>query len=131
MLQQAAVPRTTGGAILIVEDDATMRQTLEELLQDHGYGVITAAGGFEALYQLENQPTPRLILLDLMMGLMSGWEFRQRQRQNPRLADIPTIVVSGVPDLETQAERLGAAGFVAKPVDVARLLAAIDQCASV
>lgn len=119
----------TSGGVLIIEDDPDMRESLAELLAGEGYQVATAAGGFEALYQLSSAPPPRVILLDLMMGLMSGWEFRERQKQDARFADIPTVIVSAVSDLEHHAQVLGASDYLCKPIDVQRLLRVIAQFA--
>lgn len=117
------------GGVLVIEDDAAMRESLAEVLSGEGYRVSTAAGGFEAFYQLDGAAPPRVILLDLMMGLMSGWEFRQRQKRDPRLAEIPTVIVSAVGDLEHQARSLDAADYVPKPVDIARLLRVVARFA--
>lgn len=115
--------------ILIIEDDPAIRESLAEILVDEGYEVATAAGGFEALAYLQHRPLPRLILLDLMMGLMSGWEFRQRQRQDPRLAQIPTVVISAVSDLATHAQRLGTSSFLPKPVNIPALIEIVRRYA--
>jgi len=81
-----------------VEDEKDLRELLAEVLQDHGYTVATAANGREALDRLASGPLPALILLDLMMPVMTGWEFRRRQIQDVRIAAIPVIAFSGVAD---------------------------------
>ncbi len=108
--------------ILVVEDDPVMRDSLCEILEAEGYHAHAASGGFEALLYLDTRPVPGLILLDLFMGMMSGWEFRRRQLAAPRVAHIPVLIVSGAPDLERQAVLLDAVGYVPKPVDVGLLL---------
>jgi CheY-like chemotaxis protein len=107
--------------VLIVEDEVMTRDALMELLRKDGRAIITAGDGQEALQHLSNIPRPSLILLDLMMPRMDGWEFLRRQSADPAIAGIPTIALSG--------SRLpaGAKHQLAKPVDVERLLALVDQ----
>ena len=83
--------------ILVVEDHDSARTALTKLLSSTGYDVVEAPNGSEALAQLATGPRPDLILLDLMMPVMDGWEFMKRQRRDWHLCTIPTIVVSGVP----------------------------------
>ncbi len=80
--------------ILVVEDDLSTREALSMLLSAEGYGVSTAADGVAALEQLRDGQRPGLILLDLMMPLMDGWQFRHEQLRDPSLANIPVIVCS-------------------------------------
>jgi CheY-like chemotaxis protein len=102
--------------VLIIEDDDDTREALVELLAIEGHPSITTTNGREALHELEAGLRPCLILLDLMLPVMSGWEFRRQQLLDPRWADIPIIIVSGANDLPAQAERLGATAFLAKPI---------------
>jgi two-component system, chemotaxis family, chemotaxis protein CheY len=116
--------------ILIIEDDELTREGLSELLQAEGYKVSAAAGGFEAMYLLERD-RPAVILLDLIMGIMSGREFRQRQVADPRFAHIPVILISGTPDLSQQAEQLGVGRYLPKPFEPRQLLALVrESCRS-
>src|SRR5262245_26845005 len=86
-------------AVLVVEDSIDTRDSLAFLLRSvGGYQVSTAANGQEALDRLRAGPRPGLILLDLLMPTMDGWEFCHRLRQDPALASIPVVVVSGVGD---------------------------------
>ena len=80
----------TGQAVLVVEDDAAARQALVLLLGTEGYAVSAAANGQEALAFLRTRPPPDLILLDLMMPVMDGYEFRRVQRQDAALARSPS-----------------------------------------
>jgi CheY-like chemotaxis protein len=109
------------GPLLIVEDEAATRDTLTELLGKDGREIVTASDGQEALERLTKVPRPCLILLDLMMPRMNGWEFLQRKAADPLIANIPTIVLSG------SGRPAGAVHQLAKPVDVERLMALIDQ----
>ena len=82
------------GRVLIVEDERDIREALAEALAYEGYDVAVAANGREALRALRGGPRPDVILLDLVMPEMSGWEFRQVQAHDPALAGIPVVVVS-------------------------------------
>src|SRR4051812_39456009 len=94
--------------ILIVEDDTELRETLGEILQEEGYHVAGVGNGREALDHLRQSDPPCLILLDLMMPVMSGWEFRDQQRQDPDLAGVPVAILSGVRNGGTQLAALDA-----------------------
>ena len=107
--------------VLIVEDEVTTRDALTEVLGREGREIIAASDGQEALVRLREVPRPRLILLDLMMPRMDGWEFLRRQSADPSIAGIPTIVLSG------SKLPAGAKHQLAKPVNVSRLQALVDQ----
>jgi len=109
-------------SILIVEDDETIRESLGELLQDEGYGVSFAEHGAAALRRLEGAPPPALILLDLMMPVMNGWEFRRQQLLRPELAQIPVVIVSGLSNDDAQLRTLAATAVLPKPIEIPRLL---------
>jgi CheY-like chemotaxis protein len=108
--------------ILVVEDDLSTREALSLLLSAEGYGVSTAADGVAALDQLRGGQTPGLILLDLMMPIMDGWQFRQEQLDDPQLADIPVIVCSAAGRVGQRAASLQALAYLDKPVDPSALL---------
>ena len=82
------------GRVLVIEDERDIRDALAEALSYEGYDVAVAANGREALRALRGGPLPDVILLDLVMPEMSGWEFRQVQIHDPALAGIPVVVVS-------------------------------------
>ncbi len=103
--------------ILVIEDDAGVRETLCHLLAEHGYQAIGAENGRQALDRLQELAPPGLILLDLSMPVMNGWEFRKRQMNDPRLVVIPIVVISGEEELRDKAQALGVEGYLAKPVD--------------
>jgi CheY-like chemotaxis protein len=109
--------------VLVVEDDDLTRDVLRLLLQRAGCRVTTAAHGREALACLQ-AARPDLILLDLMMPVMSGWEFRERQRQDAALAAIPVVVLTAAADPESAAP-LAAAAYLSKPVEPLDLLEAV------
>jgi CheY-like chemotaxis protein len=81
--------------ILIVDDDSDLRDSLVELIRDEGFAVEAATSGLEALDRLRWGLRPCVILLDLQMGVMTGWEFRKEQKKDPELADIPVIAMTG------------------------------------
>jgi CheY-like chemotaxis protein len=109
------------GPLLIVDDEIAVRDTLTELLGTDGREIVTASDGQEALERLTEVPRPCLILLDLMMPRMNGWEFLERKSADRTIADIPTIVLSG------SGRPAGALHQLCKPVDVERLSALVDQ----
>jgi CheY-like chemotaxis protein len=106
--------------VMIVEDNEDMRDMMALALKLVGIVVTTASNGREALAIMQNQPPPCLILLDLMMPVMDGWELRAALSQDPRLAAVPVIVVSAL--TREPARDLGAAHYLAKPVDLDKLV---------
>lgn len=117
--------------VLVVDDDPFIREVLVELLEDEGYSVTQATNGLEAMQTLQqhlNQPC--LILLDLMMPRMNGWEFRAAQQQMPNLAAIPVVTISAHADLLQTIHRLDAAEHLSKPLDIDRLLAIVKRYCS-
>lgn len=111
--------------ILIVEDDADLREMMAQLLILEGYRAEAVANGRDALEYLRRGDRPDLILLDLMMPVMDGWEFRRRQREDPALAGVPVVVLSALD--HTRAADLGGTAFLKKPLDFDRLLELVRQ----
>jgi signal transduction histidine kinase len=111
---------STGLRLMLVEDDPSIRDTLAEMLEDEGYAVTTATNGREALDTLHQGIPPDVILLDLMMPVMDGWEFRVEQRADPMLAAIPLLAMSA--DLSAKARAIAADAYVRKPIDFPELL---------
>lgn len=107
--------------ILVVDDDAGSRNALTTLLKDEGFTVVGLPGGREALEYLRASPPPKLIVLDLMMPDVDGWDLRHAQKQDPRLAAIPVIAVSAAGKL------LDADAQFRKPLDYEQFLAAVRQ----
>src|SRR5437870_3596549 len=118
-------------SILIVEDENPIRNVITEILEDEGYQVASARNGLEALTYLHQHAHPHLILLDLGMPIMTGWEFCEQQQRDPTLATIPVIVMSALPDLNRKAAALKAADCLDKPVDIDTLLDTIARFAPV
>ncbi|HEX9148342.1 MAG TPA: response regulator [Thermoanaerobaculia bacterium] len=113
--------------VLVVEDDPELLGSLASFLQGEGYTVECARHGLEALGRLRGGCRPDVILLDLMMPIMTGWEFRDAQRQDSELSRIPVIVVSGMNDSEQHAAWLEADGYVRKPIPVETLIETLNR----
>ena len=117
----------TAHRIMVVDDDEDIRASLIELIEDHGYEAVGAAHGRDALERLRGQEqTPCVILLDLMMPVMDGWEFRQQQRSDPALASIPVVVISAYRHRPSVTE-LDAADYLNKPVQFDNLLEVVRR----
>lgn len=112
--------------ILVVDDDDTIRETVAEALQLDGFNVETARNGAEALAAVRERP-PSGIVLDLMMPIMTGWQFLERCRANHLCNGIPIVVMSAYSKLPEEASRLGVKGCIAKPFDLDVLLGAIER----
>lgn len=112
------------GAVLIVEDDEDIRADLATILQLKGYSVFEAANGSEALAHLRQHPAPNVVLLDLMMPVMNGWELRAAMKGDPELARIPVIIMSGA---GRESERVEADAVLFKPFELANLLELVGR----
>jgi len=121
---RAPLGENSSSLVLVVDDNPEIRSSFKELLEDEGYRVAEVADGREALDYLRSQERPKLILLDLMMPVMDGWQFRAEQKKNPALASIPVIVISAVADVaaEIDAERV-----LTKPLNPEVLLGAVAR----
>jgi CheY-like chemotaxis protein len=113
--------------ILIVEDDVDVREALATFLECEGYDVLEAGHGGEALRRLRQAHDVGLILLDLMMPVMNGWEFRAEQTKDPAIASIPVVVVTADHSAVDQAAEVGAAGCLVKPIELTELLAYVGR----
>ncbi len=109
-------------SILVVDDDPDIREALVDVLTDHGYSARAVANGREALDYLRGGARPSLILLDLMMPVMDGLQFRQEQVGDPELRELPVFVISAGNDVSQSAAALGVAGAMRKPIDLDKLL---------
>ena len=110
--------------VLIVEDDEDVREMLRTILETEGYDAVVAGNGAEAL-QLMQQRRPCVVLLDLMMPVMDGWEFRERQLATTAFADVPVVCLTAVYDTVSASEILRAP-CLHKPVDMDALLDRLD-----
>ena len=112
--------------VLVVEDDGDIREMLAVFLEFEGYEVMTATNGLEALAVMRER-RPCLVLLDLMMPVLTGWDFRRRQLADPAIADVPVIAVTAMSDPQEIARELNLRGL-GKPIgldEIAREVAAV------
>jgi CheY-like chemotaxis protein len=111
--------------VLLVDDDDVIRQTFQLMLEFEGYEVVPAVHGAEALKILSSGANFGLILLDLMMPVMNGWQFLEKMRQSKEWLNIPVVVVTA---FAAEAKKIaGASGILSKPVDVDTLLAEVRK----
>lgn len=118
------VPQRT---ILVIDDDHDIREFLGGLLTQEGYAVTATSNGEQALWYLREAAPPALILLDLHMPVMNGPRFLVELRLDPRLCDVPVIIVSGEGDVKRRAEASGVTFYLEKPIEVRVLLAAVRR----
>jgi CheY-like chemotaxis protein len=111
--------------VLIVEDDEAIRDTLQFALELENYSVVTAANGKLGLELLSAIPPPSVILLDLMMPVMNGWEFADALKRDRNLSDIPVVLVTAYGD---KARAIDSKGIVEKPVELEDLYRVVRQC---
>jgi CheY-like chemotaxis protein len=115
------------GLVLVVDDDPDIRDMIGQALELEGWSVVGAANGEEALRVARRGPRPDVILLDLMMPVMNGWEFMDEQRRDSVLATIPVVLISGDERLTEKAARARVAGFLKKPMDLVELLDTVQR----
>jgi CheY-like chemotaxis protein len=113
------------GRILIVEDDAAIREALKQVLEEEGHEVLTAENGQQGLDILREQRGTVLVLLDLLMPVMNGWQFRAEQQRHAVLANHPVIVMSATRNLVNSD--IEADAMLAKPIDLEVLLETVRQ----
>ena len=118
----------SAASIMIVEDDADVRETMAQVLESEGHRVTTARDGTDALEAFARGERPQLIVLDLMMPGMNGWEFRARQREHPSWARIPVVILSACGDSATEIVRdTEVHAYLRKPFKVRALVSALAQ----
>ena len=111
--------------VLIIEDEQEIRDTLRELFEFEGYKVLTAENGAEGLRMLQEIRRPCIILLDILMPVMNGWEFLEARQRNQELASIPVAILSGIAEKPDSIP--GVTFFFRKPVNFERLLKLVDE----
>jgi CheY-like chemotaxis protein len=114
---------TPNRSILVVDDDVSATDSLTDILTAEGYTVAAAKNGKEALKLLRSAPLPRLIILDLFMPEMDGWEFRREQLKDTKLRDIPVVVMTGA----SVYAGIDANVIVHKPLDVERFISLVER----
>jgi CheY-like chemotaxis protein len=113
------------GPILVVDDDDDVREVMTMALENSGYKVINAADGAQCLEILGRVPRPCLILLDLMMPRMDGWQVCAELERRPELSEVPVVVLTG--NVRATVTGLKVAGFLRKPFDLATLLGVVRR----
>jgi DNA-binding response OmpR family regulator len=115
------------GGVLIVEDDDDIRFDLAAILRIKGFTVEDAENGRAALELLSTRELPCVIILDLMMPVMNGWELAAALEADARLAAIPVIVMTGAGHVEQHRATLSAAAVLSKPFELDQLLALVGR----
>ncbi|MGD9765948.1 MAG: response regulator [Candidatus Binatia bacterium] len=113
--------------VLLIDDNPDVRVAMREWLRLDGYRVADAWNGRDALEQLSGGLHPCVILMDLNMPVMNGFEFRQEQLRRPDISHIPIVVYSGVVDATKNAAHLKAAAYGTKPLDFQQLTGLVRQ----
>jgi CheY-like chemotaxis protein len=108
--------------VLVVDDDADIRDSIGDILELRGYHVERAANGREALERLRSGPLPCVILLDLMMPVLNGWEFRAQQSIDKALAHVPVVIISGDGSTDQKAASIGVSEYLRKPLELTAIL---------
>ncbi len=119
---------TPQAPILVIEDDMDIRETCRQVLECEGYSVVTAANGAQGIEILRTPVYPALILLDLMMPVMNGWEFLKARSGDPALQAIPVVVVTAA-GLAAGEQPASVQGFLRKPLELEDLLEAVKSAA--
>jgi len=112
-------------SVLVIEDDPAIRETLRVMLEMENYPVLHAANGREALDVLSQKTLPGIILVDLMMPVMNGWEFIEALEKNKQFAGIPVFVVTAFS--ENMGNLPQVQGVIKKPIDIDSLLERVKQ----
>jgi len=110
--------------VLVVDDDPYLQRVMMKFLTLEGFVPVLAGNGEEALTYLRDGGSARVILLDLRMPVMDGWTFRREQRDDPGIADIPVVVLSGA---ESEVSELDAAAAFYKPVSFSEVIAVVRR----
>lgn len=114
--------------VMLVEDDDDIREAVQDALERRGYTLVLAGDGQQALSQLRGDaPAPGVILLDLTMPVMSGWELVAELDKEPALAAIPVVVLSAVANLDRQPSAARWAGILKKPISLAELVSTVAR----
>ena len=120
-------PPSAGPPIFLVDSDLAFRRELQEILSERGYRVETADNGWQAWSYLQAHPAPALILLDLMLPVMDGWELHAAIKSHPQLCSVPTVVVSGLDRYRIEASLGDAQGYIEKPIRTAQLFDVVSR----
>ncbi len=118
-VESGKTPKT----VLIIDDDAAIREVMQDVLELQGYRILTAGDGKEGFNLLcDTQPRPSVILLDMMMPGVNGWQFLDYQRSHPDLSQVPVIICSAYRE---SAKAVKPAAVIEKPIQLNKLLEAV------
>jgi len=120
-------PGSSGGPILVVDDNDDVRGMLAQALELEGYQVDTARDGVDALSRMRQSPPPRLVLLDLYMPRLDGFGVRKEQLKDRHLSAIPVVIYSGHHDVRQAARTMGIDGYFQKPFDLDEILTMVNE----
>ena len=121
-------PQRAGGKVLLVDDDYAILDGVSDFLECEGYGVVSASNGIDALNQLRSGLRVDAIVLDVMMPMMDGWDFRAEQLADPSLREIPVVVISaGGFARETLQHQFKTHEVLPKPLDLEGFLRALQN----
>jgi CheY-like chemotaxis protein len=121
----ASLNTTPNASILVVDDYESTLQATSELLQSAGFYVRTARNGLDAFNTMASDDSISLVLLDLWMPVMDGWEFLRRKNSNPDLAELPVVVISAIPPADLE----GVETVLPKPIDFEQLIETVRHFA--
>jgi CheY-like chemotaxis protein len=116
--------------LLIVDDDEDIVDTVRMVLSRRGWQVEAAADGAVGLERLRSGLRPKVVLLDLMMPGINGWQFCDALRAEPELSHIPVVIISGAGDVGEKARSVGAVGHLRKPFELTELYEAVESATS-
>ena len=120
-------PRRGPGRVLVIDDDEGVRIVMRKQLQHAGFDVVSAASGSEGLEMMRQDPGIRLVLLDMIMPVLDGWGVRQKQMEDPELAQVPVIILTGAPLPSLVHAQLHAADYLLKPVGRDHLISVVSN----
>ena len=112
--------------VLIVDDDLVIQEFVEMALLDEGYDVMCASNGKQALERIQEK-RPALVLLDLMMPIMDGWQLIRQVNETPGLENLPIILLSASPEATVTAQQEHVQGYIPKPFDLTILLESVEK----
>ena len=103
--------------VLVVEDESYLCELLSDVIESEGHTARKASNGLEAL-ELMKERKPQLVLLDLMMPIMDGWEFMDAVKANPQWDGVPIVIITAIYDVKRTQEETGARAVITKPFDI-------------
>jgi two-component system chemotaxis response regulator CheY len=112
--------------VLLIDDDTDIRDAITQILEYEGYTVFAACNGKEG-FEILNTKRPKLILLDLMMPVMNGWEFKTQLNTKPELAQIPVVILSADGNVSERVNAIGVSGYLKKPIQLDTLLDTVKK----